>query len=160
MHPLVRLAAVVALLGLVAALCVHYPATAPGHSPYPETEALAVDYDAHVGEEMLLFGTVERVDANADRATIRVDSSEGAFEVTVRGFAERVAPGGFVQVHGTLRAGQVVDASTVAVVNPDGGSNGYKYAASAVGALLALAAFFRHWRVDGESLAFEVRPDG
>ncbi|QLH81513.1 hypothetical protein [Halosimplex pelagicum] len=159
MHPLVRLVGVVALLGVLGGLCVHYDATAPTHSPYPETEALATDYGSHVGEDTLLFGTVRRVDAAADRATIRVDSDEGTFEMTVHGFTERVRPGGVVQVYGTLGEGRIVDASTVAVVNPAGGSKGYKYAASAVGALLVVGLFLRRWRVDWRSLTFEVRAD-
>ncbi|WP_436911207.1 hypothetical protein [Halosimplex marinum] len=159
MHPLVRLVGVVALLGVLGGLCVHYDAVAPTHSPYPETDDLATDYDAHVGERTLLFGTVQRFEPDADRATIRVDSGEGAFEMTVHGFTERVRPGGFVQAYGTLREGRTIDASAVAVVNPAGGSAGYKYAVSAVGALLVLALFFRHWRVDRASLTFEVRAD-
>ncbi|WP_436929429.1 hypothetical protein [Halosimplex halobium] len=159
MHPLVRLVGVVALLGVLGGVCVHYDAVAPTQSPYPEPEELATGYDAHVGERTLLFGTVRRVDAGADRATVRVDSAEGPFEMTVTGFAERVRPGGVVQVYGTLQADRAIDASAVAVVNPAGASKGYKYAVSAVGALLALAAFFRRWRVDRESLTFEVRAD-
>jgi hypothetical protein len=158
-HPLVRFLGVVALLGVLGGLCVHYDAAEPAHSPYPMPEALATDYDAHVGERALLFGTVQRVDAGTDRATVRVDSDEGTFEMTVHGFTERVRLGGVVQVYGTLREGQTIDASTVAVVNPAGGSEGYKYAVSAVGALLVLALFFRHWRVDRGSLTFEVRAD-
>ncbi|WP_135364621.1 hypothetical protein [Halosimplex halophilum] len=159
MHPLVRLAGVVALLGVLGGLCVHYDAVAPSQSPYPEPEELVTDYDAHVGERTLLFGTVRRVDAGADRATVRVDSAAGRFEMTVTGFAERVRPGGVVQVYGTLRADRTIDASAVAVVNPAGGSKGYKYAVSAVGALFAVALFLRRWRVDRGSLAFEARAD-
>jgi len=51
----------------------------------------------------------------------------------------------------------VVDAETVRVVNPAGASETYKYAVSAVGALLVVALFFRYWRVDIETLTFEVR---
>ncbi|QLH77075.1 hypothetical protein HZS55_07115 [Halosimplex rubrum] len=159
MHPLVRLVGVVALVGVLGGLCVHYDAASPAHSPYPETEDLATDYGRYVGEDTLLFGTVQRVDAAADRATMRVDSDEGSFGLTVHGFAERVRPGGVVQVYGTLREGRAIDASTVAVVNPAGGSKGYKYAASAVGALLVLGVFFRRWRVDWRSMTFEVRSD-
>ena len=159
MHPLVRLVGVVALLGLLGGLCVQLDRPTPGASPYPETERLVADYGDYVGAETLLFGTVEGVDASAERATIRVDSDAGSFEMTVSGFTERVEPGGFVQVYGTLREGRVIDATRVAVVNPAGGSTSYKYAVSAVGALLALAAFVRHWRVDPGS-GFEVRSDG
>jgi len=46
---------------------------------------------------------------------------------------------------------------TVRVVNPAGSSEAYKYAVSAVGAVLVLALFFKYWRVDHRTLTFEVR---
>ncbi|WP_436926785.1 hypothetical protein [Halosimplex amylolyticum] len=157
MHPLVRVVGAVALLGAVVGLGVHYDATEGEHDPYPESETLATDYGAHVGEEAFVSGTVERVDAGADRATISVDSDEGDVRMTVEGFTERVQPGGVVQVHGTLEADRTIDAANVAVVNPAGGSKRYKYAVSAVGAVLVLVVFFGEWRVDTETLAFETR---
>ncbi|WP_415380217.1 hypothetical protein [Halosimplex sp. TS25] len=160
MHPLVRVVGVVALLCAVVGLGVHYDATEDDHSPYPESDALATDYGAHVGSDGFVIGTVERVDATADRATISVESDEGDFEMTVEGFTERVQSGGVVQVHGTLGADHTLVAANVEVVNPAGGSKPYKYAVSAVGAVLVLAAFFRRWRFDPEGVAFETRPDG
>lgn len=160
MHPLVRLAGVVALLGVLGGLSVHYADDSVDHSPYPVNEDLATDYGTYVGEETRLFGTVKRVDEGARRATIRVDSEEGPFEITVEGFDASVRPGGVVQVYGTLREDRVVEAANVEVVNPAGGSKTYKYAVSAVGAVLVLALFFSHWRFDPDAVAFEVRSDG
>ena len=160
MHPLVRLFGVVVLLAAVGGLCVHYDATFDDNAPYPSTEDLATDYGNYVGEETLVFGDVERVNADADRATIRVDSDEGDFELVVERFVERVRPGGVVQVYGTLEADYTMSAMNVAVVNPVGASKAYKYAVSVVGAVLVLAVFFRRWRVDTESLAFELRSGG
>jgi len=156
-HSLVRVAGVVVLLAAVGGLCVHYDATFDDNAPYPPTDDLATEYENYVGEETLVFGDVDRVDADAERATVRVDSDEGEFELLVRGFTERVQPGGVVQVYGTLEADYTISATNVAVVNPAGGSKAYKYAVSVVGAVLVLALFFRRWRVDTESLAFELR---
>ncbi|WP_459191563.1 hypothetical protein [Halosimplex sp. J119] len=158
MHPLVRVVGVVALLGAVVGLCVHYDATESDNVPYPTEEELATDYETHVGEVGFLSGTVEGSDADADRATVTVESDEGDFRMTVDGFTAQVRPGGVVQVHGTLEADRTIAAENVAVVNPAGGSKPYKYAVSAVGATLAVALFFREWRFDADSLAFETRP--
>ncbi|MFB6139697.1 MAG: hypothetical protein ABEJ26_04600 [Halosimplex sp.] len=159
MHPVWRAVGVVALLAAVAGLCVHYGATAEDHHPYPTTDDLATNYDAYVGEDVRLFGTVESVDDAADRGAIRVESGEGDFRMTVREFDARVRPGGVVQVYGRLEADRTIAATSVAVVNPADGSKTYKYVVSAVGAALAVVLFFRHWRVDPSALAFEPKTD-
>jgi len=151
---------VVVLLAAVGGLCVHYDATFDDNAPYPSTDDLATDYEHYVGEETLVFGDVERVDAEAERATVRVDSDEGEFELVVESFTERPQPGGVVQVYGTLEANYTMVATNVAVVNPAGVSKAYKYAVSVVGSVLVLVLFFRHWRVDTEGLAFELRSGG
>lgn len=160
MHPLVRALGVVVIVGAIGGLCVHYATTSTANHPYPTHDDLAVDYDASVGEDVRLFATVERVDASADSATVRVDSDERTFQMTVEGFDTPVQPGGVVQVYGTLRTDHVVTARNVAVVNPAGASKRYKYGASVVGALFVLAVFFRSWGFDTNTLAFGVSGDG
>lgn len=155
-----RLLAFALILGVLAGLCLHYGATASAHDPYPETGDLATDYDAHVGEEALVFGEVAAVDDGANSASIRVDSADGPFELTVRDFTTAIESGGLVQVHGTLRPDRTIEPDTVEVVNPSGSSDLYKYAVSAVGAVLVLVVFLRRWRLNTDSHAFEVRSDG
>ena len=158
MHPGLRLVAILVLVGVVFGLGVHYDAAEAGHSPYPSSTEIAVNYDAHVGEEAFVFGRVLTVDDN--RATIEVDSDRGVFQLTVDGFGKEVQTGGVVQVYGTLRPDRTINAENTVVVNPAEESNRYKYAVSTVGAALVLAAFLRKWRFDTDSLAFEVRGDG
>lgn len=165
MHLAVRLVAAVVLVGLLLGLCVQYDSAYDENSPYPPTDELATNYDDYVGEETLLFGTVRDIEVagNAtppNRATIEVDSSEGTFEMTVREFRGDVKPGGVVQVYGTLQSDRTIEATNVEVVNPAGSSNLYKYAVSAIGAILVVALFFRRWQFNADTLAFEVRDDG
>lgn len=152
------------LLGVLCCLLfglgVHYGAVEDERSPYPTTDELDADYGAYVGTETLVFGDVVAVDEAADRATIEVSTETGSFELTVAGFENAVQPGGTVQVYGVLRADRTVEATNVAVVNPAGSSNAYKYAVSAVGAVLVLVLFFSSWRFDAEDAGFEVRTDG
>jgi len=145
-------------IGLVAVLClgfVDYAATAPTASPYPESEALATDYDAHVGEEALLFGTVQAVEDGT--LVVDVATDAGPVRMTVPDAAADVEPGGFVQVYGTLEPEQTITPERTVVVNADGESGVYKYAVSAVGSLAVLALFSRHWTVDTDAWALEVR---
>jgi hypothetical protein len=153
-----RLFVAVLLLGLVFAMGVHYGATAGEHWPYPSSDALAEDYDRHVGEQAFLFGTVESVSAGTAR--LSVESTTGSFPLTVQNFDANVDPGGVMQVLGTLQPDHAMRAEAVRVVNPAGSSTLYKYVTSLVGALLVVVAFFRYWQTDWATLSIEVRADG
>ena len=138
-------------------MAVHYDAAYDDHWPYPTEDNLAESYDTHVGEQTLLFGTVETLDEGADTVHVRVEHSGGSFTMTVENMDADVSEGGVVQVLATLRPGQELQADAVAVVNPAGSSNLYKYAVSLLGALLVLVLFFRHWRINIERLSIEAR---
>lgn len=152
-----RAAAGVVLLAAVFGLCVHYDATEERRWDSPTEDELAADYDAHVGERTLLFGTVERVDRDAGTATVRVEHDGGEFTMRLRGFDRDVEPGGTVQASGSLEADRTVTVAETVVVNRDGGAALYKYGVSAVGALAILALFFRRWRIDARTRSFAPR---
>lgn len=160
MNVWVRVMLFVVLVGAVVGLAAYHDVEAGAHEPYPNSTAIYEDYSAHVGEETLLFGTVTDVDESGAEARIRVDTDQGPLRMSVQPFDVQVQPGGVVQVYGRLNPDRVIRASNVEVVNPAGGSKAYKYAISAVGAVLILAYFFRDWQFDPNALAFEVRDDG
>lgn len=153
-----RVLLAVVLVGLVFAMGVHYGSAEEEYWPYPDADQLAGEYDRHVGERALLFGTVESVSSGT--AQLSVESATGSFPLTVQGFDADVEPGGTVQVLGRLEPDRTMTADVVAVVNPSGASLVYKYGTSLVGAALVLVVFFRYWRVDWGSLSLEVREDG
>ena len=149
----------IVLVGVLAlallALCVHYGAVYDDNWPYPSAERLAEDSDAYEGDRVLLMGEVRSVDGDADRIVI---VSDDIFEVTVHGFDERVEPGGFVQVLGTVREGGTdLYAERIVVVERDRGDFHYKLGTSALGAILGAGAFLWYWRIDWRRLTFEVR---
>ncbi len=144
------------LVALAVAGGVHYDAAEQRHRPYPTADQLYADYDAYVGEEALVFGTVESVD-QAGTATVTVEADAGTFTMQVLGFDADVEPGGVVQVYGTLQRDHAIAAEEVGVVTRSPGERLFKYGISAVGGLLALAAFFRYWRVDWATTTFEPR---
>jgi hypothetical protein len=134
---------------------VHYDATFEEEWPYPTDDELATDYDTHVGQKTFLFGTV--VSVGDEMGRIRVDADAGTYTLRARSFDAAVDPGGTVQLLGVVRSDGVLVADRVVVVESSGGSRLYKYGVSVLGAGLVLVAFFRHWRIDTERLAFEVR---
>jgi hypothetical protein len=151
-----RLGLALVLLILVLASGVHYDAREERHRTQPTADQVVADYDRHVGEKTLLFGTVETIDGGDGTATIRVEAST-SIQIQVRGFDADVSRGGTVQVYGTLRPDQEMEADRIIVVNQDPASRYYKYAVSAVGALVILAVFFRDWRIDWSNGGFVPR---
>jgi hypothetical protein len=148
--------AAVVLCG-VFAMGAHFAATGEKHTPYPTTDDLAADYEASVGDTVVLFGTVRSVDETTDTARLAFLSSYGPVEVTATNFGVDVEPGGSVQMLGTARPDKTIEIRRTAVVNPAGSSKLFKYGVSAVGALLVLVAFFRHWSVQLRTLSIHRR---
>jgi hypothetical protein len=148
---LVLIALVVASIG---GMGVHYDSNFATHWPYPTGDELAGEYDTHIGETTLLFGTVEST--NDDTARIPVETDAGDYKLRIRSFEASVSEGGVVQVFGEVRPNSEIVAHNVAVVNPATASRFYKYAVSLVGAGLVVALFFRHWSVNLEKRQLEV----
>lgn len=141
-----------------AAICVGYGATEETRSPYPMTEDLVTNYDAHVGEEVLVFGTVEAIESG--RATIKTDTAVGTLTLSVPGVDPDVHRGCVLQVYGRLEAGGAIDVTRIVIVNASPGAEWGKFAVSGVGALVFIGLFFRYWQLDLRALAVEVRDRG
>jgi hypothetical protein len=84
----------------ITAACIHLDIQREATSPYPPASAVASDYDQHVGQETLLFGTVTTADE--ETLAIRTATSNGPLELTVPNTTASVETGGTVQVYGTL----------------------------------------------------------
>ncbi|MDG5776164.1 hypothetical protein VB773_02200 [Haloarculaceae archaeon H-GB2-1] len=148
--------AVVILLCLVSlgGLSVHYDAIDAGKRPYPDTGTLDAEYEVHVGEDIVLYGTV--INRQDDDLHIR---SGDLTDIRVTGFTGEVQPGGVVAVDGTLQEDRTIAASNVVVVNPGPWAFTYKYAVSGVGVVFILGLFFRSWSVSFTDLTFRRRGD-
>ncbi|RKD98099.1 DNA-binding protein [Halopiger aswanensis] len=146
-----------ALLGL----CVHYGATYDEGWPHPTGDQLRDDYDAYVGERVLLFGEVRSVDAESSSITIHVTDSadEVAAELEIHDFEKPVEPGGVVQVYGVLEADRTMTPIQTIVVNGGTTAFYYKLGASVTGVLLAIGYFLVHWRPTVRGFGFEPRTD-
>jgi len=150
-----RLLLAALLLAALGGLFVHEDATADARTPYPEPHELAADYDSHVGETVLVFGTVTAADGRD--IVVEADSEGVTIELRVTDTSASVAPGGVVQVYGELRPSKELAAQRTVVVNDSSGAGWYKYGVSVLGALGFLVVFLRQWRLDRETWTLEAR---
>lgn len=149
------------LLLLTGGLCVQFAAA--DHWSYPTVDALDTEPDAHDGERVLLFATVQSVDRGRNELVVTPDGDERV-ELTVTNVPPGVldgveAEGAVVQVYGTFEAPERVAADRVVADVRHAGDRRYVYATSVVGGLSAAAYFVRHWRVDTRTLRFRPRRD-
>lgn len=147
----------VVLVGLALAGGVHYDAVEADHWPYPTADQVSDDPDQYVGEQVILFGTVVSVDPVTETARIEVTSHSGPFTMHIQSFQAPVEIGGVVQVYGTIESDHTLVASSVVIVEETPADRRFKYGVSVLGPLLALAAFFRYWRVEWSTMTFEPR---
>ena len=152
-----RLLGMVVCVLLVVGMGVHFDAVEDDHWPYANATALDANYGDHVGEQTFLFGTVQETDRANETVEMLVETERGQLPLTVSGVDRAVAPGGTLQVYGTVRPDRRLTAENVVVVNPAGSSTLFKYAVSLVGVVLVAVLFFRHWRIDLDRLGFEAK---
>lgn len=150
-----RLLVATLLLAALGGLFVHEAATSDARTPYPEPHELAADYDGHVGEVALVFGSVRAVDGSD--IVVEAESEGVTVELRVTGASAAVEPGGVVQVYGELRPGREIAAQRTVVVSDSASAEWYKYGVSVVGALGFLVVFLRQWRLDRETWTLEAR---
>lgn len=134
---------------VLAALAVHYGATAPAHEPYATTEDFIRDYPGHVGKQVYFWSQVDRV--SADALVVRT----GSLTLAVENASVTAAPGDVAQVYGTLRSDRRVDARRIVVSKR--GNMRYMYAVSGLAGLLTATLFARSWRIDLRTLSIRVR---
>jgi hypothetical protein len=157
----VRLAGVALCLLLAVGLCVGYGASYESGWPHPTGDELAEEPAGWDGERVLLFGEVQERTPDGLVMTVENDAGEVVREVSVRGTAVQVEPGGVVQVYGEVsERGTVQTAESVVVVNESPGDSLYKLATSAFGGLVAALLFLRYWRIDPRRGRFERRTGG
>ncbi|WP_336337653.1 single stranded DNA-binding domain-containing protein [Haloarcula brevis] len=151
----IRLAVVLGLCLTLGGLFVHAEVTEDEWSPYPDAADLSTGYDSHVGQQLLIIGTVTETGENG--LELRAESDGRSINLTVIGARTAVEPGGVVQVYGTLEPRRTITAERVEVVNSSRWAEFYKYGASAVGAVGFLLLFGRHWRLDRDTWTLEAR---
>lgn len=157
MHVAVRLTLLVVLIAGAFGLAVHHGATYDENWPHPSGDQLEGDVDAYVGEQILLFGEVQTTEPDAITIHVTNDANEVVLELEAYGVEESVEPGGIVQVYGVLEGDRTMTPEETVVVDSSPTATIYKYVVSALGGVLAVGYFFRHWRINIRELAFEPR---
>lgn len=143
-----RVAFATVLVAVLLLMTVHYGAVDARHDRRALGVHRVTDYDEHVGETAFVWGRVVR--SEGETLVVRVSSQT----LSVR-TDSAAPPGSAVQIYGRLEPGRVVAPERVIVSRSS--ALGYLYAVSAVGGLLAAAAFLRTWRFDRDRLAFVPR---
>lgn len=155
-----RVVGIVALVFATGVLCVGFGAA--DHWTTPTPTDLATDPGAHEGDRVMLFGEVQGVDRDAGAVDVTLGTDVGSLEVTVSDVEPTtlaaLEPGGSLQIYGTVDADSTVVAAERTVIDHRGpADHRYVYGTSFLGALLATAAFVRHWRIDVRRLRFLPR---
>jgi hypothetical protein len=169
-----RLLGIAVLIVLLVGL--NFAVAAVDYRPYPNQDAIISEPAAHDGEQVFIFKEVETVsetdsqavvlrknnpvvDIGLDGVTREVTYRE---EVTVdlsgATVSGEIVPGAYIQVYGQLRdESSVIDADRVVVDYQDSADYTYMYGTSILGLLVAVAYFFKHWRIDFRAGCFEPR---
>lgn len=145
-----RAVAGVALCLAVVALVVGFGVQYNGTATYPDSEAIAGNYDDYVGERVHLWGAV----AGERDGSVVVNA--GSLRLVLSAPPpSSVDPGDTIQVYGELRPGGRMETHSYHVQTP--GGRRYMYGSSVVGIALTAGAFLRRWRVDLDRLWFVPR---
>jgi len=147
-----RVLGVALLVAVLFGLAVWYGTLlpAPEQGAYPSGSDLAADYDARLGQQVQLTGTVVGTDpvviaVGYDRV-VDGQARAGTVRFTVTGVGRPVAAGQNLQVYGTARPDRTIAARNVVTVPSE--RIVYMYAVSAVAGLWVLARILRRWRLD------------
>lgn len=148
-----RVLGVVVLVVLLAVLLVAFGGQFYGSSAYQNTANIDADYEAHVGEQVHLWGDI--VAANEQRGVV---FSTETLELTLTNVSPTAVDAGVrVQVYGELRPDRQM--TVTRVVAARSGSRRWLYGVSVVGVGVATVAFLRQWRFDTDELAFVPREE-
>ena len=136
-RPLVRLALVCLLLGVVALQLVDYAAHEADHRIYPTATDLDSDFEQYHGQSVDVWLTVEGRTEDGFRAT-------NGWAVTAETLPSDLDPDEKVQVYGVARPGPSIAADRVVVT--DAWNRTYMLVVSALALVLTVGYTLRHWR--------------
>ncbi|MCO8265165.1 hypothetical protein NKF06_00825 [Haloferax sp. AB510] len=144
-HPRRRVLGILVLLGCLFGLMVWFGslAPAPGVGAYPGSEELGTDYDAWVGDQVSLTGTV----IDTDPLTISAEYGAGEqVRLRVTDAAVDAQQGDSLSVYGVVEPDRTIRSLNAYTVPP--GNYLYMYAVSFLAGLWVLGRIIRSWRLD------------
>lgn len=139
-----RVLGIIALICLLGSLLVWAGTVPPNPDQhrYPGNEQIVEDYDAYIGKQVQVGGTV----VQTDPVVLELTHYRGTRTVTVRDVHQPVQPGDRVVVFGEAQPNDVIDSQGVTVREPWEAS--YMYLISFLGGLWVLARLSNGWRLD------------
>lgn len=169
-----RLLGIAVLIVLLVGL--NFAVAAVDYRPYPNQDAIISEPAAHDDEQVFIFNEVETV-SEADSQAVVLRKNNPVVDIGLDGVTREVTyhkevnvdlsgatvsgeivPSAYIQVYGQLRdESSVIDADRVVVDYQDSADYTYMYGTSILGLLVAVAYFFKHWRIDFQAGRFEPR---
>lgn len=143
----------IALLGVLAGLCVWYGTLGPDPSAwvFPRNAQVLGDVASYAGERVVLTGQVVSVDP----VVLSLAGADEPVRLRLDGVGRPLTPGTEVRVFGVVESPGTL--RTLGLVTYRPGGLGYAVVASLLGGLLALGRLFRDWRIDREDWGLEPR---
>ena len=151
-----RVLAVVCCLVVLGGLFVVHGTIAPDpeRNHYASNGELAADYDAHVGDRVVLGGTA----AETDPVVLTIgDGSDGEERHLVLEGLEDVTAGEDLWLSGTVQPGETITVERAVV--RESWERQYMYVVSFLGGVWVLGRFLREWRFEAREVAFVPRED-
>lgn len=139
-----RVLGILALLCLLGTLLVWAGTVPPNvdQHRYPGNEQLVENYDAYVGSQAQVGGTV----VQTDPVVLELTHYKSTREVIVRDVPQPVQAGDRIVVFGEVQPNSVIDSRTITTREPWEAT--YMYLISFIGGLWVLAGLIHGWRLD------------
>lgn len=139
-----RVLGIIALICLLGVLLVWSGTVPPNPDQhrYPGNEQIVENYDAYLGKQVQVGGTVVQIDP----VVFELKHYKRTRTVTVRDFPQSVQPGDRVVVFGTVQPNNVIEGQGSTAREPWEAI--YMYLISFLGGLWVLARLINGWRLD------------
>lgn len=153
-HLTIRIAIVVALLGILLGLAVWYGSLppAPEQGAYPDTHDLGADYDRYVGERVSVSGTVV---STSPVIIVNTYPPGNTLRLRITDLSIEVEKGNHVHVNGVARPNHTIRAKNAVVVPRSG--HLYVWSVSFLAGLWVLGRIIRHWRLNTSEWTLQRR---
>lgn len=138
------------LLLTLTAGCVGYGVRYNGSEAYVNSSEISANYPSHIGESVHIWGGI----IAEEGGTVIIKSGNLRLQVTEPATSD-VQPGDSIQVYGVLQPDRQL--TTVSYHTQSPVDKQYMYIVSLFGVVLAIASFFRRWRVDITNARFVPR---
>lgn len=121
----------------------------PDANLFPRDEDIVEDYEAYIGQQVLLSGTIK----DSSPLVVQVETAQGSAEFKVTSVDRRIQVGTQLDIFGIARRDHTIQA--IGVRPTSSGERGYVYGISLVAVFWVSVRFLHHWRLDMKNWSFK-----